>query len=141
MIFECLLGRWTAAGIATGVAFGAMLGLIPPGNLVSLAVLLLLFFSGSNLVFAGLNALFFLLLARWIAPWADRIGEAVLTLPVVQRFGSRAWEYPLVAWTDLDNTVVLGQTLIGLVLFLPLLLLVWGVLRAGRKSSKSEAAS
>ncbi|MDR3110906.1 MAG: hypothetical protein LBU65_14655 [Planctomycetaceae bacterium] len=135
IFFECLFGRWTAGGVACGVAFGAMLGLIPPGNLVSLVTFLLLFFTGGNLIFAAFTVILFIFVSRVTAPFADQLGEKILTNHSVEQIASRALEYPLAAWTDLDNTVVLGQTLFAVIIFVPLLLVVWGILRIGRRST------
>lgn len=150
-LFEVCFGRWTPGAIALGIALGMIVGLIPKDNLICLSFMLLAFLSGSNLFFAVISIGLFSVISPATVEWADRIGTVALTSFWGEEIGSRAYEYPLVAWTDLNNTVVFGQLTIGLAFFLPLLLVVWifcpkpehevdgeeEKTKAGKKGSKS----
>ncbi len=114
---------FTAAGsprqIAFGVALGMMIGLVPKGNMTALLLLLVLLATHANLA-AGLAAA---ALFSWVGMWTDRlahlVGLAVLKAGPVQPVGAWLYDVPLAPWTALNNTVVLGSLLLGLVLFYP----------------------
>ncbi len=140
-LFECLLGSWSPSGIALGVALGLMIGLIPKANLVALVLFVLMYLSGGNLLFGLASGSLGTLFSRWTGPLADTWGRSILSSPKGEAFFSRAFEYPLVPWTDLNNSVVLGQFLIGLLLFLPVFLFIWGICPRRSRSERDRTKS
>lgn len=105
--------------IAFGFAFGMMIGLVPKGNLTAAALGVILLASRSSLVAAGSAAGLFSWIGMWLDPFSHRLGTALLTHDAWQASFARLYEYPLVPWTGLNNTVVLGSLLVGLGLFVP----------------------
>ncbi len=105
---------------AAGVALGAVLGLLPPGNLIALAVLLALFFLRANKSLALLCAVGFKAIAWGIDPWAHRLGLAVLLWHPLKPLWTWIYNRPVLPWTRFNNTVVMGNLVIGIALFFPL---------------------
>ncbi|HBT76571.1 MAG TPA: hypothetical protein DEB39_06510 [Planctomycetaceae bacterium] len=115
-----------------------MIGLLPKDNLLSLLLFLWLFLAGGNMLFGIVSAFFCSIASRWTASIADSLGTAALDSEWGEAVFSRLYEYPLVPWTDLNNTVVLGQFLIALGLFLPVFLFVWGMCPRGKAPEERD---
>jgi uncharacterized protein (TIGR03546 family) len=124
--------------IALGVALGFFLGIVPKANLLAVLIAALLLLLPANLLIGLAVTVVVSLIAPWIAPFADELGGFVLTSNVGQQIGGAAFRLPFVPWTMLDNTLVLGSFLIGLVLVVPVFLLAWLAWRLF--ASQGEAA-
>lgn len=120
IVFDYLFGEWNARAVAFGVSLGTLCGLVPKWNLCSLIFIVLFFLLKVNFVSAVLSMLLVSLFAGFLDPFAEQIGAAILEAPVLGSIGERLFSLPLLPWTMLDNTVVLGQFVIGIVLFYPL---------------------
>lgn len=113
----------TPGQIAIGFALGASLGLTPllnAHNLVVIVALALLnvSFGAGMLAMAVFTPLGFLL-----DPLFDRVGRALLVDSASLRpLWERLDQTPVLAATNLNNTVVLGSVVVWLVLFLPICL-------------------
>lgn len=116
---EWFFAEGTPRQIALAVAIGMMLGLVPKGNLTSASLLILLFALRVNLGFGLMAACLFSLFAPMLDPIADRLGRVALAAGAVQWIGAQLFALPLVPWTRLNNTVVLGQLLTALMLAYP----------------------
>ena len=131
-----IVSVFTAAGsprqIAFGVALGAMIGLVPKGNLTAALLAILLLTLRVNLTAGTAAALLFSWVGAWTDPLAHRIGSTILTHPAVQPIGAYLFDLPVVPWTALSNTVVLGSLVLGLVLFYPVYWLSYAVLAKHR---------
>lgn len=134
---EYIFGEWDSTAIARGVAFGTLCGLVPKWNLSSLVLVLSLLIFRLNLVFAIAAAAVASILAGLLDPLADRLGETILESPLIGPVGERLFSLPLMPWTMLDNSVVLGQLIIGLLLFFPICKIV--KLMLGKNDSKNAA--
>jgi uncharacterized protein (TIGR03546 family) len=122
---DIFTGRFGAREIAFGIAFGVLLGLLPKGNLLFVVLAILFFLSHANIVVGILATLVISFFAPWLNPLADRIGREILVSVPGQQIIGNLFHIPAVSWTMLDNTVVLGMFLLGLVLFLPIFFVVW----------------
>jgi uncharacterized protein (TIGR03546 family) len=122
---DTFTGRFGACEIALGIAFGVLLGFLPKGNLLFVIFAILFFLSHANIVVGILATLIISFFAPWLHPFADRIGREILVSVSGQQIIGNLFSIPAVAWTMLDNTVVLGMFLLGLVLFLPIFFVVW----------------
>ncbi|MDR3198252.1 MAG: hypothetical protein LBU34_10335 [Planctomycetaceae bacterium] len=122
---DTFTGRFGAYEIALGVAFGVLLGLLPKANLLFAVFLIFFFLSHANIVIGVLATLIISFFASWIYPLADPIGREILVSVQGQRVIGILFSIPVVPWTMLDNTVVLGMFLLGVLLFLPIFLVVW----------------
>lgn len=122
---DTLTGRLGPREIALAAAFGVLIGLIPKANLLVLVLGILFFLSHANILLGILVMVAVSLLTPWIHPLCHRIGGDILSSAIGQEWAGQLFRIPVMPWTMLDNTVVLGSFLLGLVLFLPVFLLVW----------------
>jgi uncharacterized protein (TIGR03546 family) len=135
-----LTGRLGPREIALGIAFGVLLGLLPKSNLLFVILAIFFFLSHANIVIGVLATLVVSFLASWIDPFAEWIGRGILLSETGQQIIGNLSCLPVVPWMMLDNTVVLGMFLLGLILFLPIFLAVWIPLKIvyPKKSEKKE---
>lgn len=108
--------------LAAGFALGAALGLIPKGNLFAAAFFLLFFIFRLNKGLALLSATLFTPLGYAFDGPAHRVGLALLKAPALQGLWTALYDLPIVPLTRFNNSVVLGNLVFGLVLFVPLYL-------------------
>ena len=126
---KAFTGRANPSELAWGLALGLAIGLIPKGNLVSLVLIGLLVSLRVNHGMAALSAVAVSFLAFRFDPWTHQLGSEVLQAPKTRELLQRFWDMPLVPWTDLNNTVVMGSTIIGLSSVLPTFLITLPVFR------------
>lgn len=105
--------------LALGLALGMLIGLVPKGNLTAGVLLVVLLGTQVNLGVGTLSALLFTWVGGLVDPLTHRVGEALLTHPSLQSAWACLHDLPLVPWMGLNNTVVLGNLLLGLWLFYP----------------------
>lgn len=106
--------------LAAGFALGAALGLIPKGNLFAVVFLLLFFALRLSKGLALLAAAFFTPLGYAVDGLAHKIGLALLKAPALAGLWTALYDLPIVPLTRFNNTVVLGNLVLGLLLFAPL---------------------
>src|SRR5262245_35280770 len=123
-IAQALVLETTPRQLAWGFALGMMIGLIPKGNLIAVALMTLFCALRIN-VAAGTAAIFvFSWVGMLLDPVSHRLGHYLLTLAPLQSHWTSLYNLNLVPWTAFNNTVVLGNTLIGLALLLPVYVLM-----------------
>jgi len=105
--------------IAAGVALGMVVGLVPKDNLTAALLGMLLLTLRVNLAAGTLSALLFIWIGALWEPVLDRIGYALLISPTLEPYWSRLYQLPLMPWTGLNNTIVLGGLVMGAALFYP----------------------
>ncbi|MDR1269757.1 MAG: DUF2062 domain-containing protein [Planctomycetaceae bacterium] len=118
-------GRLGPREIALGITFGVLLGFLPKANLLFVVLAILFFLSHANIIIGVLTTLVISFFAPWLYPLAERIGCEILVSAQGQQIIGTLFRLPVVPWTMLDNTVVLGMFLLGILLFLPVFLVVW----------------
>ena len=126
---RAIAGRKYPHQLAWAVAFGLLLGVVPHGNLLAVAILLVVLSLKINHAMAGLTAIAATFLATKLDPYSHEIGDFVLTHPEVSESATRAWSLPLVPWTDLNNTVVMGSFLIGVGALVPVFVVTYPIFR------------
>jgi uncharacterized protein (TIGR03546 family) len=105
--------------LALGCSLGMLIGILPKGNLLAVAATVLLFALRVNLG-TGLTAIFLLsAIGTHLDQLTHGLGVRLLRTPAVYAFLSWSYQFPLVPWTSLNNTVVIGSLLLGLVLLYP----------------------
>lgn len=109
--------------VAAGIAMGVLLALIPAGNLLWVALLIVSALLRLNLGIEIVTMLLLSPLAHLADPLLHRIGLTVLTSPNLQALFSSAYRLPLMPFTRFNNTVVLGGLLAGLALWIPVFFL------------------
>jgi len=119
-LIQALHGGSDPRHLAAGFALGAALGLVPKGNLFA-AVFFLLFFALR--VDKGLALLSAALFTGVGYAWdgvAHKLGWALLQAGALKGLWTALYDMPIVPLTRFNNTVVLGNLVIGLALYLPL---------------------
>jgi uncharacterized protein (TIGR03546 family) len=96
------------------------LGLVPKGNLFAVIFLLFFFLFNVNKGMALISAALFTPVGYLIDGPAHDIGSALLLSPALAGLWTWLYNLPVVPWTKFNNTVVLGNLVVGLVLFAPL---------------------
>jgi uncharacterized protein (TIGR03546 family) len=119
-LFASLHGGADPRHLAAGFALGAALGLIPKGNLFGVLFLLLFFALRLNKGMALMAAAFFTPIGYAVDAQAHRIGLALLKAPALGGLWTALYDMPIVPLTRFNNTVVLGNLVLGLALFAPL---------------------
>jgi len=130
-----IAGRKYPHQLAWAVAFGLLLGIVPQGNLLAIALLLVVLSLKINHAMAGLTAIATtLLIAARLDPIAHTVGDTVLTDPRISPWAQSAWQWPFAAWTDLNNTVVMGSFLIGVTALVPVFVISYPIFRLFKPS-------
>jgi uncharacterized protein (TIGR03546 family) len=123
-LVEVLSAEESQQRIALGVALGMVLGLVPKGNLTAAVLLGVVLSVRVNVPAALASAGLFTWVASWLDPFTHHLGMRLLTQPWVQRIGAYLDDLPVFPWTALNNTIVFGSLVLGLVLFYPAYFLV-----------------
>ena len=105
--------------MALGFSLGMLVGLVPKGNLTAGLLAVVVLAVRANLATAGLATLLFSWLGVLADPLTHRLGLALLSNDGARPFWDWLYRLPLVPWLQVHNTVVLGNLLCGLALFLP----------------------
>lgn len=118
-----LVANDSSRQIAAGVALGAVIGLVPKGNLIAATLAILLCSLRVNRTAGLLAAAAF----SWIGLHADafthRLGASLLTIESLQPYYAAAYNLPLGPWIGFNNTVVLGSLVVGLYAAYPVYLI------------------
>ncbi|MDR0601813.1 MAG: TIGR03546 family protein [Treponema sp.] len=122
--------RWR---IAAGAAWGVLLALVPLGNFFWIVLLLVSLFLRHRRILSLLvmGAGKFLLLPLIVMP-LDALGWAVLHIGALEPFFTSFYNMPLVPFTGFNNTLVAGGLVCGIILWLPVFFLVFGLLSVYR---------
>jgi hypothetical protein len=78
---------------------------------------------------AGLTAVAATFVATKLDPYSHQVGDFVLTHPQLSDHAAGAWQLPLMPWTDLNNTVVMGSLLIGVTALVPVFVITYPIFR------------
>lgn len=106
--------------LAAGFALGAALGLVPKGNLFALGFFFLFFLLRLNKGTALMSAAFFTPVGYLLDAPAHKVGLALLKADALKGLWTALYDMPVVPLTRFNNTVVLGNLVFGLALFVPL---------------------
>lgn len=109
--------------IALGVVLGMFGGLlaIAPVNLIIVFLLLILLRAHSGMFFVSVGL--FKLASLGLDPAGDALGYAILTMPFLAGLFTAMMKIPLLPYTQFNNTVVMGDFIIALILIIPVWLL------------------
>lgn len=126
---KAIAGRRYPSQLAWGLALGVLLGLIPHGNLLTIALVLVVLTLQVNHAMVALVGIGLTFVAPRLDPQFHAVGQWFFEQPQAAETMAKAWQMPLVPWTDLNNTVVMGSFLIGLAAVLPIVILTYPVFR------------
>ena len=120
-LLKTLHSEGTPGQIAGGVALGAALGLTPLMNLHNAVVIVLLCIVNVSFGAGLLGMAVFAPIGFLLDPLFDRIGHWILTdVTSLRPFFAWIDAQPVLAYSNLTNTVVLGSLVSWLVLFVPI---------------------
>lgn len=109
----------TPRQLAWGLALGLLVGLVPKGNLLAMALMMVLCMLRINLAAGMMSAFVFSWVGMLLDPLTHQVGLVLLSLDGLRPMWTALFEVPLMPWSGLNNTVVLGSFLCGLVLLWP----------------------
>lgn len=126
-LFRALIDQDSPKQLAWGFALGAMIGLIPKGNLLAIGLMTAVCACRVNLASVGLGAFVFSWIGVLTDPLTHRWGLHLLQQESLHSTWVYLYDLPVVPWTRFNNTVVLGSFLLGLMVVLPLFLVTYPV--------------
>lgn len=109
--------------IAWGFVLGMMIGLVPKGNLTAMLLGMMLLGLRVNKPAGLMGVGIFTFVGLFVDGFAHRLGSAVLVWEPLREFHTWLYESAISPLLGLNNTVVVGQLLIGLYLIYPTYLL------------------
>lgn len=119
-VLQALHGGTEPRHLAAGFALGAALGLVPKGNLFAAVFFLLFFLFNVDKGMAALSAGAFTGAGYALDALAHKIGLALLRAGALKGLWTALYDLPIVPLTRFNNTVVLGNVVIGALLYMPL---------------------
>jgi len=130
-----------AGEIASGMALGFLLALIPAGNLLWWLILILTLFLRINLAAELLALALFKLIVPLLDGLLHTVGHAILRAPPLQGLFTRLYNVPVVPFTRFNNSIVMGGFIAGLILWVPLYFLFRGLVRLYREKIRDKIAN
>jgi uncharacterized protein (TIGR03546 family) len=124
---KVLTGHDSPRQVAAGFALGVVLGMVPKGNLLAIAVGVALCALQVNRTAGIAAAVIFSWLSGYFDGISHRLGERILEMAPLQQMYATIYEAPLGPLWGFNNTVVLGSLLVGIYLTLPCYLIVQAV--------------
>jgi uncharacterized protein (TIGR03546 family) len=119
-LFRTLNENTSPNEIATGVALGAILGLIPKTNLLALGLWIVVLIFQVNISMATASVLLFAILGHITDPLIEKLGYWLLTgIPALKGTWAFLYNTPIIPFTSFNNTLVTGNLFFGILLFLP----------------------
>ena len=119
-LLQALHGGTEPRHLAAGFALGAALGLVPKGNLFAAAFFLMFFLFNVDKGMAFLSAGLFTGVGYALDSLANKIGWTLLKADALRGLWTALYDLPIVPLTRFNNTVVLGNLVLGLALYVPL---------------------
>ena len=123
--------------IAWGIAIGIILGLIPKDNLVAFSLVVFLACLRVNQLAACVTAVSISLISGWMSTMTIYAGTLLLDQPVVTSGIGYLYRFPVLPWTCLENTLVLGGIAVGLASLLPSYVICWRSLSKAKQKLDS----
>ena len=105
--------------MAWGFSMGIVLGLVPKDNLIAVAMILGMLAFRINHLIAVSVAVSVSLIGPWFEPVTHSVGLAILNQSMVAAAITKLYQFPIVPWTSLENTLVSGGLLLGIASLFP----------------------
>lgn len=118
-------GKNSTRQLASGVVLGMLIGLMPKDSFLLVVSTVILILSPANLLSAGISALAFSLIgsAPSVNSAMHALGCWIMGMGFVEETLRNWWSVPLVAWTRINNSIVLGAIVLWATLLIPVYLL------------------
>ena len=110
--------------LASGIAFGFLLALIPGGNLLWLTLFVIAFFLKHNIAAFLLSLGIFRIFISVFDPLLDWIGGIILNFSPLHDLFTLLNNIPLFPYSNFNNTIVMGGFIFGLIIWLPVFFLI-----------------
>ena len=107
------------AQIAAAMAIGIALGLIPKDNLVVIGLVATVACLRVNQLVACSTAIALSFANAWFNPITSALGFSLLEQPMITSAIGTLYQYPVLPWCCLENTLVIGGIGLGALTFLP----------------------
>lgn len=120
LLLKALVIESTPSQMSFGLALGVMLGMVPKGNLLAVALGFCVAATRVNLAIAACAAVAVTFSSSWLDSTFDRVGGFVLEQPSLRGFWEAVYDTPMMPWTDFNNSIVMGSFVCGLLLVLPI---------------------
>jgi uncharacterized protein (TIGR03546 family) len=133
-LIDVLMQHRSPGAIAGGLAFGTMLGLMPKDSLLALCILSLIATLPINQLVACCATIGLTLIETMTWGLTDWIGFHTLSLGAVSSLIGAIYQFPIAPWLRLENTVVMGSFVLGLILWGPCFLLTYRLSSRFQKS-------
>ena len=122
-LFKTLNADISPNEIAAGVMLGAMIGLIPKFNLLALFLWVVVLMFRVNFGMATASIFLFAILGTITDPIAERMGFWLLTdVPALHGLWVALYNTPIIPFTSFNNTLVIGNLALGLLIAIPVFL-------------------
>lgn len=120
--------------IAHAVCIGLLLGLVPKGNAIWIALFFFFLFVRVNKTALFFSLLLVSLLTPLVDAYLDLLGYAILTYEKLSPMWMRLLDVPFVAFTNFNDTIVMGGLVAGLLMYIPCYLLSRAGISVWRKT-------
>lgn len=124
---KAILGRREPHQLAWGLALGLLLGIVPHGNLLAAGILLFIMSVSVNHGMVAVTAVITTMLASRLDTQMHAVGNYLLMHPDLSPILASAWQLPVVPWTDINNTIVMGSLTVGLAFVVPAYLFTYPI--------------
>ena len=119
-VLDAIFGIQPPSQVALGATLGMFVGMVPKDTLIAFLACLLILASAANLYCSILSALTFSIIGWFIEPLLHKLGAVVLSNDMFGRLWSALYQLPVVPWTRVNNTVVMGSVVASLIFAYPL---------------------
>jgi len=126
--------------LASGIAFGFLLALIPGGNLLWIGIFVIAFFLKHNIAAMLLSLGLFRLFISVFDPLLDNIGGFILSIPQLYNFFTNLNNIPLFPYSNFNNSIVMGGFVLGIILWLPVFFFITFAVKIYRGKIASKIA-
>jgi uncharacterized protein (TIGR03546 family) len=118
-LVKALNGNVKRSQIASGIAWGFLLGFVPAGNFFWVALFLVSFFFRHNHASKIFAMAVLKLLYPLLVLWIDGVGWDVLNTNALYPLFTALYNMPFVPLTNFNNTLVMGGLVCGILLWIP----------------------
>ena len=126
--------------IAAAAAFGLMLALIPGGNLLWFALLVIVFLLKVHLASALIVMAAGKLIVRLADPLLEAVGLFILNQEALAPLFTSMTNTPLLPYTSFNHSLVMGGFAAGILLWVPVFLLFIPLVKAYRNTLRPKLA-